>query len=185
MLRGACLCFGLLQELQPNRILLITIHNPLYPITVDVLHQVFSPHGFVEKIVTFQKSAGLQALLQFQSQQSAMQARNTLQGRNIYDGCCTLDIQFSNLQELQVNLNNERTRDYTNANLPSEQSRQANPGNNNIMSSLFGEGGNHYNMLQPAGPRPGMPCSLPQPHNSNSFCCPQVKTSEVSVPNLF
>ncbi len=58
MLRGACLCFGLLQELQPNRILLITIHNPLYPITVDVLHQVFSPHGFVEKIVTFQKSAG-------------------------------------------------------------------------------------------------------------------------------
>jgi hypothetical protein len=30
---------------------------------------------------------GLQALLQFQSQQSAMHARSTLQGRNIYDGC--------------------------------------------------------------------------------------------------
>lgn len=30
----------------------------LYPITVEVLHQVFSPYGFVEKIVTFQKSAG-------------------------------------------------------------------------------------------------------------------------------
>jgi len=29
-----------------------------YPITVEVLHQVFSPYGFVEKIVTFQKSAG-------------------------------------------------------------------------------------------------------------------------------
>jgi hypothetical protein len=53
-----CLWFAILQELLPNRILLITIHNPLYPITVDVLHQVFSPHGFVEKIVTFQKSAG-------------------------------------------------------------------------------------------------------------------------------
>jgi hypothetical protein len=63
MLWGACLCFGLLQELQPNRILLITIHNPLYPITVDVLHQVFSPHGFVEKIVTFQKSAGQLSIL--------------------------------------------------------------------------------------------------------------------------
>jgi hypothetical protein len=25
---------------------------------VEVLHQVFSPYGFVEKIVTFQKSAG-------------------------------------------------------------------------------------------------------------------------------
>lgn len=55
---GGLFCFAILQELLPNRILLITIHNPLYPITVDVLHQVFSPHGFVEKIVTFQKSAG-------------------------------------------------------------------------------------------------------------------------------
>lgn len=45
-------------DIQPNRILLVTIHHMLYPITVEVLHQVFSPHGFVEKIVTFQKSAG-------------------------------------------------------------------------------------------------------------------------------
>lgn len=45
-------------DAQPNRILLVTVHHMLYPITADVLHQVFSPHGFVEKIVTFQKSAG-------------------------------------------------------------------------------------------------------------------------------
>lgn len=45
-------------DAQPNRILLVTVHHMLYPITVDVLHQVFSPHGYVEKIVTFQKSAG-------------------------------------------------------------------------------------------------------------------------------
>jgi hypothetical protein len=45
-------------DAQPNRILLVTIHHVLYPITVDVLFQVFSPHGSVEKIVTFQKSAG-------------------------------------------------------------------------------------------------------------------------------
>lgn len=56
-----CLYAGLLSDsldIQPNRILLVTIHHMLYPITVEVLHQVFSPHGFVEKIVTFQKSAG-------------------------------------------------------------------------------------------------------------------------------
>lgn len=56
-----CFCAGLLlgtQDLQPNRILLVTIHHLLYPITVEVLHQVFSSHGLVEKIVTFQKSAG-------------------------------------------------------------------------------------------------------------------------------
>ncbi|KAJ0086770.1 hypothetical protein Patl1_08018 [Pistacia atlantica] len=112
---------------EPNRILLVTIHHMLYPITVEVLHQVFSPHGFVEKIVTFQKSAGFQALIQYQLRQSAVLARTSLQGRNIYDGCCQLDIQFSNLDELQVNYNNERSRldstlgDFTNPNLPSEQ----------------------------------------------------------------
>ncbi|XP_010527312.1 PREDICTED: polypyrimidine tract-binding protein homolog 3-like isoform X1 [Tarenaya hassleriana] len=106
---------------EPNRILLVTIHHMLYPITVDVLHQVFSPYGFVEKIVTFQKSAGFQALVQYQSQQFSVSARTSLQGRNIYDGCCQLDIQFSNLEELQVNYNNERSRDYTNPTLPPEQ----------------------------------------------------------------
>ncbi|KAM7278929.1 hypothetical protein ACFE04_006063 [Oxalis oulophora] len=115
---------------EPNRILLVTIHQMLYPITVDVLHQVFSPYGTVEKVVTFQKSAGFQALVQYQSQQSSITARTSLQGRNIYDGCCQLDIQFSNLDELQVNYNNERSRDFTNPNLPAEQKggRPSQPG---------------------------------------------------------
>ncbi|XP_068662635.1 polypyrimidine tract-binding protein homolog 3-like isoform X1 [Aristolochia californica] len=133
------------QDSQPNRILLVTIHHLLYPITVEVLHQVFSPHGFVEKIVTFQKSAGSQALIQYQSRQSAVQARNALQGRNIYDGCCQLDIQFSNLSELQVNYNNERSRDFTNPSLPSEQKgRSSQPG--------YGDAGGMY-ALQPPGAR--------------------------------
>ncbi|CAL0320503.1 unnamed protein product [Lupinus luteus] len=106
---------------EPNRILLVTIHHVLYPMTVDVLHRVFSPHGSVEKIVTFQKSAGCQALIQYQSRQSAVTAKSALQGRNVYDGCCQLDIQFSNLDELQVNYNNDRSRDFTNPNLPVEQ----------------------------------------------------------------
>ncbi|KAJ8762745.1 hypothetical protein K2173_017560 [Erythroxylum novogranatense] len=114
---------------EPNRILLVTVHHMLYPITVDVLHQVFSPYGFVEKIVTFQKSAGFQALIQYQLRQCAVSARTSLQGRNIYDGCCQLDIQFSNLDELQVNYNNDRSRDFTNPNLPSEQKgRSSQPG---------------------------------------------------------
>lgn len=129
------------QDSQPNRILLVTIHHMIYPITVEVLHQVFSPHGFVEKIVTFQKTAGFQALIQFQSRQSALQARTSLQGRNIYDGCCQLDIQFSNLNELQVNCNNDRSRDFTNPSLPTEQrGRSSQVG--------YGDGGGIY-ALQP------------------------------------
>ncbi|KAK7380515.1 hypothetical protein VNO78_33028 [Psophocarpus tetragonolobus] len=132
------------REDEPNRILLVTVHHMLYPITAAVLHQVFSPHGFVEKIVTFQKSAGFQALIQYQSRQSAVTARSTLQGRNIYDGCCQLDIQFSNLDELQVNYNNDRSRDYTNPNLPTEQKgRSSQPG--------YGDAGGMYSGARTGG----------------------------------
>ncbi|XP_060177272.1 polypyrimidine tract-binding protein homolog 3-like isoform X1 [Lycium barbarum] len=130
---------------EPNRILLVSIHHVLYPMTVDVLHQVFSPHGIVEKIVTFQKSAGFQALIQYQLLQNAVSARNSLQGRNIYDGCCQLDIQFSNLDELQVSYNNERSRDFTNPNLPAEQKGKS-------PQQGYGDAGGMYS-LQVSGPR--------------------------------
>ncbi|KAK4758419.1 hypothetical protein SAY87_019720 [Trapa incisa] len=133
---------------EPNRILLVTIHHMMYPITVEVLHQVFSPYGFVEKIVTFQKSAGFQSLIQFQSRQNAVSARTSLQGRNIYDGCCQLDIQYSNLDELQVNYNNDRSRDFTNPNLPSEQK-----GGRSSQSS-YGDAGGTY-ALQAGGAHAG------------------------------
>lgn len=139
---------------EPNRILLVTIHQAVYPITVDVLHQVFSPHGFVEKIVTFQKTAGFQALIQYQSRHSAVTARNLLQGRNIYDGCCQLDIQYSNLDELQVNYNNERTRDFTNPSLPSE------PKGRSSSQPGYVDGGGMYPL--PAG---GAPVPFPQMAN--------------------
>uniref|UniRef100_A0A0E0DRW9 RRM domain-containing protein n=1 Tax=Oryza meridionalis TaxID=40149 RepID=A0A0E0DRW9_9ORYZ len=91
----------------------------------QVLHQVFKAYGYVEKIVTFQKSAGFQALIQYQSLQEAMDAFGALHGRNIYDGCCQLDIQYSNLSELQVHYNNDRSRDFTNPSLPTEQRPRA------------------------------------------------------------
>ncbi|GJS97106.1 putative reverse transcriptase domain-containing protein [Tanacetum coccineum] len=88
---------------EPNHILLVTIHHMLYSITVEVLHQVFSPYGYVEKAVIFQKPARVEALIQFQSRHNAIAARNSLQGRNIYEGCCKIDIQFLNFEELQPN----------------------------------------------------------------------------------
>nr|GEZ20063.1 polypyrimidine tract-binding protein homolog 3 [Tanacetum cinerariifolium] len=65
---------------EPNRILLVTIHHLIYPITVEVLNQIFTPHGYVEKVIIFQKSSHVQALIQFQSRQNAIVARNSLQG---------------------------------------------------------------------------------------------------------
>eukprot|EP00698_Gefionella_okellyi_P012084 TRINITY_DN3229_c0_g3_i1.p1 TRINITY_DN3229_c0_g3~~TRINITY_DN3229_c0_g3_i1.p1 ORF type:complete len:473 (+),score=77.27 TRINITY_DN3229_c0_g3_i1:96-1514(+) len=103
---------------QHNRVLLVTIYNPMFPITVEVLFQVFSPHGVIEKIVIFNKEAGLQALVQYQFVEQAIQAQSALQGCNIYAGCCTLSIQFSKLVDLTVRFNNERSRDFANPSLP-------------------------------------------------------------------
>ncbi|MBA0853285.1 hypothetical protein Goshw_015775 [Gossypium schwendimanii] len=66
----------------------------LYPITEEALHQVFSPHGSVEKIIIFQTSADFQSLIQFEGRLNVILARIYLQGRNIYYDCCQLDIQF-------------------------------------------------------------------------------------------
>jgi polypyrimidine tract-binding protein 2 len=99
----------------PNRILLVTINNAIYPITVDILYQVFGSHGMVEKIVIFNKTKGLQALVQYQNIASATSAKESLHGQNIYtNGSCQLHIQYSNLtSELTVTANNDRTKDFT------------------------------------------------------------------------
>ncbi|RYR26331.1 hypothetical protein Ahy_B02g060564 [Arachis hypogaea] len=55
----------------------------------------FFVYSTVNFIMYLQNCVGFQALIQYQSRQSAVTTRSTLQGRNIYDGCCQLDIQFS------------------------------------------------------------------------------------------
>jgi hypothetical protein len=42
-----------------------------------------------------------------------------LDGQNVYNGCCTLRIDYSKLATLNVKYNNDKSRDYTNPNLPS------------------------------------------------------------------
>ncbi|GJU82535.1 polypyrimidine tract-binding protein homolog 3 [Tanacetum coccineum] len=54
---------------EPNRILLVTIHHMIYPIIVEVLNKIFSPHGYVEKVVIFQKSAHFSNLEELQENQ--------------------------------------------------------------------------------------------------------------------
>nr|GEU35002.1 polypyrimidine tract-binding protein homolog 3 [Tanacetum cinerariifolium] len=65
---------------EPNRILLVTTHHIIYLITMEVLNQIFSPNGYVKKVIIFHKSAYGQALIQFQSHQNAIVVRNSLQG---------------------------------------------------------------------------------------------------------
>jgi hnRNP-L/PTB/hephaestus splicing factor len=102
-----------------NCVLRISIMNMLYPVTIDVLYQIFSKFGTVLKIITFTKNDKFQALIQLKDPNGAAQAKLQLHGQNIYNGCCTLQIEYSKLLSLTVKYNNDKSRDYTNPTLPS------------------------------------------------------------------
>jgi len=110
-----------------NRILLVTLHTdqePVIQITADIIWQIYSSYGVIEKIVVINKPAedsrgkGLQALVQYQSPSSAQTASQYLNGKTVYVGTdpilsITLYIQYSHLQELTIKHNSATARDYT------------------------------------------------------------------------
>lgn len=102
----------------PNTVLRVIVEHMLYPIMLDVLHSIFQRYGKVLKIVTFTKNNSFQALIQYPDTVSAQTAKTALDGQNIYNGCCTLRIDYSKMSSLNVKYNNDKSRDYTNPALP-------------------------------------------------------------------
>jgi hnRNP-L/PTB/hephaestus splicing factor len=115
-LQAAQQLMGSMEE--PKTVLRVIIEHMLYPVTIDVIKQIFSRYGQVLKIVTFSKNNTFQALIQYSDPIAAQTAKVSLNGQNIYNGCCTLRIDFSKLPSLNVKYNNDKSRDYTNPNLP-------------------------------------------------------------------
>ncbi|OAY82720.1 Polypyrimidine tract-binding protein [Ananas comosus] len=108
---------GQKQEAESN-VLLATIENMQYAVTIDVLHMVFSAFGTVQKIAIFEKNSGFQALIQYPDIQTAVVAKEALEGHCIYDGgFCKLHIAYSRHTDLNVKINNDRGRDYTGGNV--------------------------------------------------------------------
>uniref|UniRef100_A0A8C5BDZ2 RRM domain-containing protein n=1 Tax=Gadus morhua TaxID=8049 RepID=A0A8C5BDZ2_GADMO len=104
-----------------NNVLLLTIMNPIYPITSDVLYTICNNCGPVQRIVIFRKN-GVQAM-------SAQRAKASLNGADIYSGCCTLKIEYAKPTRLNVFKNDQDTWDYTNPNLggPGKSSSRGSP----------------------------------------------------------
>uniref|UniRef100_A0A3B3QYY7 Polypyrimidine tract binding protein 3 n=1 Tax=Paramormyrops kingsleyae TaxID=1676925 RepID=A0A3B3QYY7_9TELE len=100
-------------------VLRIIVENLFYPVSLEVLHQIFSKFGTVLKIITFTKNNQFQALLQYSDSVNAQHAKVTLDGQNIYNACCTLRVEFSKLTSLNVKYNNDKSRDFTRLDLPS------------------------------------------------------------------
>uniref|UniRef100_A0AAQ6ID26 RRM domain-containing protein n=1 Tax=Anabas testudineus TaxID=64144 RepID=A0AAQ6ID26_ANATE len=104
-----------------NHVLLFTIMNPIYPITTDVLYTICNNCGPVQRIY-YKRKPGISCLflnpiITFDSVQSAQRAKASLNGADIYSGCCTLKIEYAKPTRLNVFKNDQDTWDYTNPNL--------------------------------------------------------------------
>lgn len=127
----------------PNTILRVIVDNMLYAITLETLHMLFSKYGRVLRIITFSKNNSFQALIEYQDALSAQAAKVALNGQNVYNGCCALHIDFSKLKKLSVRYNNDKSRDFTNPQLASDEC----PGNNPAGAGVWGPyPGPGYNM---------------------------------------
>ncbi|CAO2189881.1 unnamed protein product [Urochloa humidicola] len=78
----------------PNRILEVTIHKVYYPLSEFVLHQIFGRFGKLEEVYVCMGVEHVEAKVVFQSKLEAAEAYGELHGRNIYDGCCQLEIKW-------------------------------------------------------------------------------------------
>lgn len=143
-----------------SRILKVIVSNIKYPVDVDVLDKVFNRCGVLQKIVTFVQNDVFTALIQYRRPEEAINAKNTFDRQNIYNGCNTLSVELSNMVgELSVQFNNDKMRDFTNPNLPS--------GENNFQAS----GG-----VLPTPPPPG-------PRNAGLQAL-QANAAQLPLPNM-
>ncbi|XP_071450320.1 heterogeneous nuclear ribonucleoprotein L-like isoform X4 [Hetaerina americana] len=144
-----------------NHVLLFTILNPVYPITVEVLHTICSPNGQVLRIVIFKKN-GVQAMVEFDSVESAKRAKDSLHGADIYSGCCTLKIEYAKPSKLNVYKNDAESWDYSNPNLGSEGGLRGGGGGQALPPQLayapgpdrYEDGGGYGHQGRPGGGAP-------------------------------
>nr|CAD7394364.1 unnamed protein product [Timema cristinae] len=151
----------------PNTVLRVIVEHMVYPVTLDVLCQIFTRFGKVMKIVTFTKNNTFQALIQYPDVVTAQAAKLSLDGQNIYNSCCTLRIEYSKLSSLNVKYNNDKSRDYMNPNLPT-----GDPGLDATLALggelipqllLAAQGGRHREQATARLPNPGAPGVLASP----------------------
>ncbi|XP_061594848.1 polypyrimidine tract-binding protein 1b isoform X3 [Cololabis saira] len=137
----------------PSSVLRVVVENLIYHVGLDALCQIFSKFGTVLRIIVFTKNSQFQALLQYADGASAQAAKLSLDGQNIYNGCCTLRISFSKLNSLNVKYNNEKSRDFTRPDLPSGDNQHL---DHQAMAAAFTPG------LISAAPYPGATHAFPQ-----------------------
>ncbi|KAI3712527.1 hypothetical protein L1987_71085 [Smallanthus sonchifolius] len=176
-----------------SNVLLASIENMQYAVTLDVLQMVFSSFGPVLKIAMFDKNGGLQALIQYPDVQTAVVAKEALEGHCIYDGFCKLHISYSRHTDLSIKVNNDRSRDYTMPAAPmmtsqpsilGQQPPSAAPQYNAATQYMPGPEGYAAPPQSSAGwaqgPPPG-PQSMPMQMHNHPYMPPQGRPSEMGL----
>uniref|UniRef100_A0A8C7A0D5 Heteroous nuclear ribonucleoprotein L like n=1 Tax=Nothoprocta perdicaria TaxID=30464 RepID=A0A8C7A0D5_NOTPE len=87
-----------------NKVLLLSIQNPLYPITVVCFFLILNKD---------RKRSILNMMCMFESVFCAQKAKAALNGADIYAGCCTLKIEYARPTRLNVIRNDNDSWDYT------------------------------------------------------------------------
>lgn len=95
-----------------NKVLLYTILNQRYVITLEAISKISNRFGNVQRIVMIRKKS-TQAMVEFETVEEASKAMENLQNQDIYSGCCTLKIDYSKAQKLNVRKNDPNSWDFT------------------------------------------------------------------------
>ncbi|KAM4042345.1 heterogeneous nuclear ribonucleoprotein L-like isoform 2-T2 [Anomaloglossus baeobatrachus] len=97
-----------------SNVLLVSIHNAAYPVSVDIIYSIFNPVGKVERIVIFRRNT-IKAMVEFDTIFAAQKARAVLNGTDLFAGCGTLIIEYARPTRLNVYRNNNDSWDYSKA----------------------------------------------------------------------
>ncbi|MBA0763134.1 hypothetical protein Gotri_012643 [Gossypium trilobum] len=169
------------KKLEPeSNVLLASIENMQYAVTLDVLHMVFSAFGPVQKIAMFDKNGGLQALIQYPDVQTAVLAKDTLEGHCIYDGgFCKLHLSYSRHTDLSIKVNNDRSRNYTIPNLAMVNPQPSTLGQQPVQA-MGGPAAHQYNGT-PYAPGLQQPTMPPQPSGGWTSSVPAMAQQSMPV----
>jgi len=94
-------------------ILHVTVENLVYPVTLETLVVIFEKYGTLKKIRIGPITDKYEAHVQYESSQSAEEACFALHGQNIYNGCCNLQIEHSELSFIRIEKNDDMGWDFS------------------------------------------------------------------------
>ena len=98
----------------PNRVLLFTVVNCRIAIEISHFQAIIAPIAPIDRILLFQARAGdWKALVQLPSIEAGQRVKADLSGREMFEGCNRLEVEYSEMSELRIDQPSDKAQDYT------------------------------------------------------------------------